>query len=250
MRPSEQMKAINLEWLQKAAPHGHLYKHRWLGERFFHLPGDMIALQEILATVRPRLVVHTGIAAGGGPIFLASILELLGGDGIVAAIDPALRSEGREAITHHRLASRIRILEGSSIDPEIVAQVRAMAAERSPVVVVLDLVHTQAHVERELELLGPLASPGSYVVVLDTIMEDLPAEMFAGKPYGKGNNPGTAVRAFLARDDRFEVDPSFEDRVLLTLAPGGFLRRRAAAPVATPGEAGAAPPPTTAGAVP
>lgn len=226
MRPSEQMKAINLEWLRQAAPHGHLYQHRWLGERFFHLPGDMIALQEILTTVRPRLVIHTGIAAGGGPIFMASILELLGGDGVVLAIDPALRPEGRTAIGEHALARRIEIVEGSPLDPAVVERARVLAAERSPVVVVLDLIHTQAHVERELELLGPLVTPGSYVVVLDTIMEDLPAEMFEGRPYGKGNNPGTAVRAFLERDDRFEVDYGFEDRVLLTLAPGGFLRRR------------------------
>lgn len=227
MRPSEQMKSINLEWLRQAAPHGHLYRHRWLGERFFHLPGDMIALQEILALVRPRLVIHTGIAAGGGPIYLASILELLGGDGVVVAIDPAPRAEGREAIEGHRLASRIEIIEGSPVDPDVAARVAARAEACGPVVVVLDLIHTQAHVERELELYGPLVTPGSYVVVLDTVMEDLPAEMFAGKPYGKGNNPGTAVRAFLARDDRFEVDYTFEDRVLLTLAPGGFLRRRA-----------------------
>lgn len=226
MRPSEQMKAINLEWLRQAAPHGHLYAHRWLGERFFHLPGDMIALQEIVSTVRPRLVIHTGIAAGGGPVYMASILELIGGDGMVAAIDPALRPEGRKAIEEHRLARRIEILEGSSIDPKIVGRLRELARERDPVVVVLDLIHTQAHVERELELLGPLVSPGSYVVVLDTVMEDLPAEMFEGRAYGKGNNPGTAVAAFLGRDDRFEVDYSFEDRVLLTLAPGGFLRRR------------------------
>jgi len=226
MRPYEQMKATSLEWLQKAAPYGHLYKHRWLGERFFHLPGDMIALQELLAVVRPRLVVHTGIAAGGGPIFLASILELLGGDGMVVAIDPALREEGREAIVGHALARRIRILEGSPFEERVVEEVRGLATERSPVVVVLDLVHTQAHVERELEVYGPLVTPGSYAVVLDTVMEDLPAEMFAGRPYGKGNNPGTAVRAFLERDDRFEVDHQFEDRVLLTLAPGGFLRRR------------------------
>lgn len=226
MRPSQQMKAINLEWLRQAAPHRHLFEHRWLGERFFHLPGDMIALQEIVSAVRPRLVIHTGIAAGGGPIFMASILELLGGDGIVAAVDPALRPEGRRAIEEHPLRRRIRVLEGSSIDPQIVASLRALAEERSPVVVVLDLIHVQTHVERELELLGPLVTPNSYVVVLDTVMEDLPAEMFEGRPYGKGNNPGTAVAAFLQRDDRFEVDYSFEDRVLLTLAPGGFLRRR------------------------
>jgi cephalosporin hydroxylase len=227
MRPSAQMKAINLEWLVAAAPHRHLFEHRWLGERFFHLPGDMIALQEILAAVRPRLVIHTGVAAGGGPIFLASILELQGGDGRVVAIDPAPRPEGRKAIEEHALARRIGIVEGLPFAPAVVQEVRAMAAERSPVVVVLDLVHTQAHVEQELVQLGALVTPGSYMVVLDTIMEDLPAEMFAGKPYGKGNNPGTAVRAFLERDDRFEVDYTFEDRVLLTLAPGGFLRRRA-----------------------
>lgn len=226
MRPYEQMKATSLAWLRQAAPHGHLYQHRWLGERFFHLPGDMIALQEILAAVRPRLVIHTGIAAGGGPIFMASILELLGGDGIVAAIDPALRPEYREAIAGHALARRIRVIEGSSIEDCVVAEVSALAEERAPVVVVLDLIHTQAHVERELERLGPLVTAGSYVVVLDTVMEDLPAEMFEGRPYGKGNNPGTAVKAFLQRDDRFEVDHQFEDRVLLTLAPGGFLRRR------------------------
>src|SRR5690606_31846358 len=210
-------------------------------------PGDMIALQEILTTVRPRLVIHTGIAAGGGPIFMASILELLGGDGVVAAIDPALRSEGRAAVTEHALARRIRILSGSSVDPEIVEQLRAMAQERGPVVVVLDLIHTQAHVERELELLGPLVTPGSYVVVLDTIMEDLPAEMFEGRPYGKGNNPGTAVRAFLDRDDRFEVDSVFEDRGLLTLARGGFLRRRPSAPGATRDAAAEAPGPAAGG---
>jgi cephalosporin hydroxylase len=239
MRPSEQMRAINLEWLRQAAPHHHLFKHRWLGERFFHLPGDMIALQEILTTVRPRLVVHTGIAAGGGPIFLASILELLGDDGMVAAIDPDVRPEGRDAITKHPLARRIAIIEGSSIDPEVIDQVRALAASRGPVVVVLDLIHTHAHVKQELERLGELTTPGSYIVVLDTIMEDLPAEMFEGKPYGKGNNPGTAVRAFLAEDDRFEVDYGFEDRVLLTLAPGGFLKRRGAPAGATSGGAAA-----------
>lgn len=226
MRPSEHMRAINLEWLRQAAPHQHLFKHRWLGERFFHLPGDMIALQEILGAVRPRLVVHTGVAAGGGPIFLASILELLGDDGRVVAVDPNLRPEGRDAITQHPLARRIEIIEGSSIDPSIVERLRIMAADRSPVVVVLDLIHTHEHVKAELERLGELVSPGSYIVVLDTVMEDLPAEMFAGRPYGKGNNPGTAVRAFLAADDRFEVDYTFEDRVLLTLAPGGFLKRR------------------------
>jgi cephalosporin hydroxylase len=225
MRPSEQMRALNLEWLQRAAAFDHLFQQRWLGERFFHLPGDVVALQELVWRVRPRLVVHTGIAAGGGPLLSASMLELLGGDGLVAAIDPALRPEARAALARHPLARRVRVLEGSSVDEPVVAAVRALAAERAPVLAILDLVHTHAHVRRELEIYGELVTPGSYVVVLDTIMEDLPPETFAGKPYGKGNNPGTAVRAFLDEDCRFEADREIEDRVLMTLAPGGFLKR-------------------------
>lgn len=230
IRPAESMRALNLAWLTQAAPLEHLSKTRWLGERFFHLPGDMVALQEVVWQVRPRLVVHTGIAAGGGPIFMASLLELLGlsgeDGGVVAAIDPAIRPEGRRAVTEHPLAKRIRVFEGSSTDDAVVAGVRDLAASvGGPVVVVLDLIHTHAHVLRELELLGPLVTVDSFVVVLDTIMEDLPAETFAGRPYGKGNNPGTAAKAFVAVDDSFVVDTSFEDRVLLTLAPGGFLRR-------------------------
>ncbi len=219
------MREQSLRWLVEAAPTKHLYQHRWLGERFYHLPGDLVALQEVLTLVRPRLVIHTGVAAGGGPIFLASILALLGGDGIVAAVDPRPRPEGLAAIRGHALAPRIRVIEGDPGDPAVVAGLHALAAERSPVAVVLDLIHTHDHVTRELHALTPLVSDGSYAVVLDTVMEDLPAAMFEGRPYGKGNNPGTAVRAFLAGDPRWEADPQFEDRVLLTLAPGGFLRR-------------------------
>lgn len=224
-RPYEAMRAQNLRWLVEAAPTRHLYKHRWLGERFYHLPGDMIALQEVLALVRPRLVIHTGVAAGGGPIFLASVLSLLGGDGVVVAVDPKPRAEGLEAIRGHALAPRIRVIEGDPGDPAVASELRTMAEARGPVAAVFDLIHTHAHVTKELRTLGPLVSVGSYAVVLDTVMEDLPAEMFEGRPYGKGNNPGTAVRAFLAEDDRWEADPQFEDRVLLTLAPGGFLKR-------------------------
>jgi cephalosporin hydroxylase len=224
-RPYEQMRAQSLEWLVAAAPTKHLYQHRWLGERFYHLPGDMIALQEVLTLVRPKLVVHTGVAAGGGPIFLASILAMLGDDGLVVAIDPHPRDEGMAAIRGHALASRIRVIVGDPGDEAVVAEVAALASERAPVVAVFDLIHTHAHVTKELRRLAPLVTEGSYAVVLDTVMEDLPAAMFEGRPYGKGNNPGTAVRAFLAEDVRWEADPQFEDRVLLTLAPGGFLRR-------------------------
>ncbi|MBI5515619.1 MAG: class I SAM-dependent methyltransferase [Deltaproteobacteria bacterium] len=219
------MRALSLQWLQASAPLKHLYQHRWLGERFYHLPGDMIALQEVLWAARPRLVIHTGIAAGGGPLFLASVLSLLGGDGRVVAVDPKPREEGLDALRKHPLAAMVDVLVANPAEESTRDLLAQRARDHGPVVVVLDLIHTHAHVLRELELLGELVTVGSYVVVLDTVMEDLPEDFFAGRPYGKGNNPGTAVRDFLARDARFEQDPQFEDRVLLTLAPGGFLRR-------------------------
>ena len=230
MRPAEQMRSINLAWIQQAAQHRHLFKQEWLGERFFHLPGDMVALQQLFWTIRPEVAVLTGIAAGGGPIFAASMMDLLGPsrDGEarrVIAIDPKVHAHVRTAFAEHPHGKRIDVIEGSSIDDAVFADVKARVGNRGPVLVVLDLDHTHAHVRRELELYGSLVTPGSYMVVLDTIMEDLPDDYFAGKPYGKGNNPGTATRAFLAETDRFVVDTDIEDRVLMTLAPGGFLKR-------------------------
>jgi cephalosporin hydroxylase len=169
--------------------------------------------------------VLTGIAAGGGPILAASMLELLGGERSVIAIDPVVHEQVRTGLADHPHARRVTVVEGSTIDEAVFAQVKDHIAGRGPVIVVLDHNHTHAHVLRELELYSTLVTPGSYLIVLDTIMEDLPDDYFAGKAYGKGNNPGTALRAFLATEPPFEVDHDIEDRVLMTLAPGGFLRR-------------------------
>jgi len=230
MRPAEQMRSINLAWIQQAARHRHLFQQEWLGERFFHLPGDMVALQHLFWNIRPEVALLTGVAAGGGQIFAASMMGLLGPGGNgearrVIAIDPIVRESVRKAFGQHPHGGSIDVIEGDSIDDAVFADVRRRVGSRGPVLVVLDLNHTHAHVHRELELYGSLVTPGSYMVVLDTIMEDLPEEHFAGKPYGKGNNPGTATRAFLAETDHFVVDTDIEDRVLMTLAPGGFLRR-------------------------
>jgi cephalosporin hydroxylase len=224
-RPAEKMRATNLGWIRQAAEHRHLFRLEWMGERFFHLPADMLALQHIIWQVRPRLVIMTGIAAGGGPIFVASMLELAGDDGSVVAIDPALSPDVRKKLETHRMGKRIEMVEGNSVDAATFRRAAEHASSTEPVMVILDLIHTHEHVRRELALYGDLVSTGSYLVALDTIMEDLPADHFVGKPYGKGNNPGTAVRAFLAEDERFAIDHEIEDRVLMTLAPGGFLRR-------------------------
>lgn len=218
------MRDLNIEWLTRAAEVQHLFHTRWLGERFFHLPGDMQAIQELVWRIRPDYIVQTGVAAGGGVLFSASMQMLASDTGRVLAIEPRLRDEVRQQLLQHRMAGRIDLIHAESCSAETLAEIRQRVSGK--VLVILDLTHTQAHVERELDCYAGLVTPDSYIVVMDTIMEYLPAAMFEGKPYGRGNNPATAVQAFLARDRRFEVDHDIEDRVIMTLSPGGFLRRR------------------------
>ena len=224
-RISARMRELNLEWLTRAADARHLFGMRWLGERFFHLPGDMYAIQELVWRVKPTCIVQTGVAAGGGVVYSASMLELAGTDGIVVAVEPRLHDDVRERLQAHRLAHRMRLIEGDSCAASTLQVVKDSVGDRSPVMVILDLTHTHDHVLAELQHYAELVTPGSYVIVMDTIMEHLPAEMFAGKPYGKGNNPATATQAFLAHDGRFEIDHEIEDQVIMTLSPDGFLRR-------------------------
>lgn len=221
------MRDINIEWLTRAAEFDHLFNIRWLGERFFHLPGDMLALQELVWRIRPSVIVQTGVAAGGGVVFSASMLELATDTGRVVAVEPRMRDEVRQTLQSHRLAHRMHLIEGEPCSADVLALVRQQVdqAGDGPVMAILDLTHTHAHVLEELRSYAELVTPDSYVVVMDTIMEYLPAEMFNGKPYGRGNNPATAAAEFLGSDTRFEVDHDIEDRVIMTLSPGGFLKR-------------------------
>lgn len=222
---STDMHELNIEWLTRASEFDHLFHSRWLGERFFHLPGDMHAIQELVWRINPQRIVQTGVAAGGGVVFSASMLALAGEQGKVVAVEPRLRDEVCERLETHRMASRMQLIQGESCALEVLDEIEAACAGVGPVLVILDLTHTHVHVLNELRNYTKFVTPGSYCVVMDTIMEYLPADMFAGKPFGRGNNPATASRAFLEENDAFEVDADIEDRVIMTLSPGGFLRR-------------------------
>ena len=200
------------------------YNFTWLGRPIIQYPQDVMALQEIIWKVQPDLIVETGIAHGGSLIFSASMLELLGKGGQVLGIDVDIRAHNRAAIESHPLARRIRMIEGSSLDERVVAQARAAAAGKSSVLVVLDSNHTHEHVLKELQLYSPLVTPGSYLIVLDTVVEDMPKSFFPDRPWGPGDNPRTAVRAFLGTTRRFAVDEEIENKLLLTTAPGGYLK--------------------------
>jgi cephalosporin hydroxylase len=174
--------------------------------------------------VRPDLIVETGIAHGGSIIFSASMLELLGGDGRVVGIDIDIRAHNRAVIEQHPMAKRITMIEGSSIAPEVAEQVRGLARGRERVLVLLDSNHTHEHVLREMELYGPLVTKDSYLVVFDTTIEDAPEEFSADRPWGKTDNPKTAVREFLKTNDRFAVDKDVESKLLITVSREGYLK--------------------------
>jgi cephalosporin hydroxylase len=218
------VQALSRAWLTEITRHKYTYNFSWLGRPVIQLPQDLLAVQEIVWRVRPDLVVETGIAHGGSLIHSASLLELLGEDGLVIGVDVDIRPHNRREIEAHPLAKRIRLIEGSSVDATVVDAVRAHARDRRRVLVMLDSDHTHAHVLRELTLYAPLVTRDSYLIVFDTLIEDLPAELFAGRRWGKGNNPKTAVWAFLETTKRFEIDTRLAGKLLLTCAPDGFLR--------------------------
>jgi cephalosporin hydroxylase len=212
-------------WLEAATRYEYSYHFTWLGRPIIQFPQDIVATQEIIWRVRPDLIVETGIARGGSLIFSASMLELLGGDGLVVGVDVDIREHNRVEIERHPLSKRIRMVEGSSVDESVVRRVAAHAEGRPTVLVMLDSNHTHEHVLRELELYSPLVTPGSYLIVYDTVVEQMPEGTYPDRPWGRGNNPLTAVREFLSRNPDFEVDQEVEDKTLITVAPGGYLRR-------------------------
>ena len=238
------VQALSRIWSRESGRHKYTYNFSWLGRPIIQYPQDIVAMQELIWSVQPDLILETGIAHGGSLVFSASLLELnaaCGGpqDAEVLGLDIDIRAHNREAIEAHPMAKRITMLQGSSVAPEIVAQVKAKAAGKRRVLVFLDSNHTQEHVLAELEAYAPLTSPGSYCVVFDTLIEDLPDDMFPDRPWGKGNNPKTAVREYLRRLEaegreaadggtlRFAIDKSVEDKLLITVAPDGYLRRTA-----------------------
>ena len=181
-------------------------------------------MQEIIWNVQPDLIIETGIAHGGSLIFYASMLELLGGKGKVLGIDIDIREHNRREIEKHPMFKRITMIEGSSVEKSVIEKVRKYAQGKKQVLVCLDSLHTHDHVLRELEAYSPLVTRGSYCVVFDTIVEDLPDEYSANRPWGKGNNPKTAVWKFLEGNDRFVIDKEIVNKLLITGCPEGYLK--------------------------
>lgn len=237
---NKELQGAGAEFMRASLLPQYSYNFAWMNRPIIQYPQDIVAMQELVWSVKPDLIIETGIAHGGSLIFSASMLALLDmTDAIESAgtldaaksrrkvlgIDIDIRRRNRAAIEAHPMASRIQMLQGSSIAPDVVAQVHEIAAGYQRVLVCLDSNHTHEHVLAELRAYAPLTSVGSYCVVFDTVVEDMPAEMFADRPWGPGNNPKTAVWEYLTTHPEFEIDKGIQHKLLITVAPDGYLKR-------------------------
>jgi cephalosporin hydroxylase len=206
------------------------YNFKWMGRPIIQYPQDIVAVQELIWHIKPDLIIETGVAHGGSAVFFASLLELnalSGGpkDAEVWCVEIDLRSHNREALVAHPMYPRLKIFDGSSVDEKIASVIAEKAAKCQRVMVILDSNHTHDHVLGELKFYAPLVSIGSYCVVFDTVIEDLDGVEFVDRPWSKGDNPKTAVAEFLKTNSNFEVDHAIDEKLLISAAPGGYLKR-------------------------
>lgn len=221
---------LGVAFIKETSSTQYTYNFSWLGRPIIQYPQDMVAMQEIIWEVKPDMIIEMGIAHGGSLIFLSSMLTLLEAcgeiqGGRVLGVDIDIRAHNREAIEAHPMSKNITMFEGSSIDGDIIEKVHDFAKKGKKILVCLDSNHTHDHVLAELNAYADLTSVGSYCVVFDTIIEDMPTDMFPDRPWGPGDNPKSAVHEFLKANTCFEIDKSIENKLLITVAPDGYLRR-------------------------
>ncbi len=216
---------LTSDWFLEANLSNYSYNFSWLGLPIIQYPQDIVALQEIIWTTKPDIVIETGVARGGSLVFSASMLRMLGRPGRVIGIDIDIRPHNRKAIEGHMLSSDITLLEGSSVSADIIKKVSALVPKDKKTMVILDSNHTHEHVLNELRLYSQFVSTGCYFIVMDTVIENLPKGYFKDRPWDKGNNAMTAVFEFLKENKSFEIDSSIHNKLMITVAPNGYLKR-------------------------
>jgi len=236
----ESWQLASKKWLSRAFDQKFMYNFTALGRPIIQLPNDIVAIQELIWEVKPDLIIETGIAHGGSLILSASMLALLdvceaiengtildpkNSDRKVLGIDIDIREHNKEAIENHPMFNYIQMIEGSSVDQKIIRQVQNFSQDYNRIMVCLDSNHTHEHVLAELEAYAPLTSTGSYCVVFDTIVEDMPEKTFPNRPWAPNNSPKSAVREYLKNHSEFEVDTIIDDKLMISVAPNGYLKK-------------------------
>ena len=240
MAADSRLKTLTRQWGDESHRYKYSYNFDWLGRPIIQLPQDIVAFQEIVWQTKPDLIIETGIAHGGSLILSASLLAMLdycdaatAGVSLdprspkrkVVGIDIDIREHNRALIEAHPMSGRIEMLQGSSVAGDIVTRVKSIAEKYQRILVCLDSNHTHEHVLAELEAYAPLVSTGSYCIVWDTGVDDMADEAFPDRPWGVGNNPKTAVRDYVRRHPEFVIDKEIDNKLLLSVAPDGFLKR-------------------------
>jgi len=224
MNKNKKIKKLSKEWFDAAFDYEYSYHFKWLGRPIIQFPQDMLAVQEIIWEIKPDVIIETGIAHGGSLIFSASILELIG-KGKIIGIDIDIRKHNKKAIEKHPLSKRITMIEDSSTSKEVYNKIKKMLQKNQKVLIFLDSNHTEKHVLKELEIFSEFVKKGCYIIVFDTIIEYTKSKKATiNRPWKKGNSPQSAVNKFLVKNKRFKIDKEYEDKLLITSCPNGFLK--------------------------
>lgn len=239
-KDEEEMRKAAADFMLSSTKPKYCYNFSWQSRPIIQYPQDMVAMQEIIWKVKPDLIIEMGIAHGGSLIYNASILAMLDmceaikehriidpkiSERKILGVDIDIREHNKTEIEKHPMSSRIEMIEGSSISPEIIEKVKDYAKDYKCILVCLDSNHTHEHVLAELEAYAPLTSVGSYCVVFDTIIEDLPKDAYPDRPWGPGDNPKTAVYDYLKNHPNFEIDKNIFEKLLISVCPDGFLKK-------------------------
>jgi len=239
MKKDDLLVKSGLDFLCESANYNYCHNFDWLSRPIIQYPQDIIAFQEIVWKVKPDLIIEMGIARGGSLIFSASLLSIIDlceyGEAkltprddkprCVLGVDIDIRQHNLDSLKAHPFYPRLKLIEGSSIDESIINRVKDIAKDYNNILVCLDSNHTYDHVLAELEAYASLVSLGSYCIVFDTVIEDMPTEMHNNRSWGVGNSPKKAVKEFMAKNLEFKIDKNIEDKLLITAAPNGFLKK-------------------------
>ncbi len=213
-----------LDFITKSDQHNYAYNWTWLDMPIIQMPEDIMLVQEIIWETKPDIIIETGIAWGGSVVLYASILELIG-KGQVLAIDKVLPQHNIDAIMKYNFSSRIKLFEGSSIDESIVNAIRDIIKPTDKVMVLLDSNHTHAHVYEELKIWESFVTSGQYLVISDTIVEEIPEQTHRSRSWGHGDNPMTALNQFLSENNKFTRENDYNHKAICSFTRNGYLKR-------------------------
>lgn len=219
-----QFKDSSSNWMQLAVDNKYSYQFDWLGVPIIQMPEDLILFQDIVYKTQPDLIIETGVARGGSVVFWASIQKLCGITGKVLGVDIEIRQHAKNAIFDSNFKDEIHLIEGSSVEDQVVNQVKNYVSQHKKIMVVLDSNHTHEHVLSELEIYSKFVTKDCFMLVLDTVIDDLNID--PDRSWGPGSSPKSAVKEFMSKNsEEFIHEQSYENRALLSVAPYGYWRK-------------------------